>query len=118
MRFEPSGPCSLVDEHTIRYGDPSYLDDSPDGVKNESPCIYKGTSLGNLVVRSSDLGRTVTFSSEALRQFLHQPSVTTTTPQRFTGNLKLPLLGGQYITLPGGRVVLRGRGPPAAGGAR
>lgn len=155
-----SADCDITfDESTIRYRDLSYLDDSGDGVKNESGCIYRGTPLGTLVVRASDIGRTVTFSNAALREFIrenspffgvatflitrvetsrdlstafaskehptlqgprlswtdpddlafegaNQPSVNTTSPQRFTGNLKLPLPGGQYVTLPGADVTV------------
>lgn len=152
--------CDIgFDESTVRYRDLPYLDDSSDGVKNGSACIYGGQPLGTFVIHESDVGHTVTFSSAALRAYLrdnspffgtaaflitrvetsgdlstafaskenptlqgprlswtdpddlafegvNQPSVDTTTPQRFTGNLKLPLPGGQYVTLPGADVTL------------
>lgn len=54
-----------------------FLDDSGDGVRNESSCIFEGQPLGTLTVKASDVNKTVTFSSAGLNDYLEQVSART-----------------------------------------
>lgn len=75
---EVAGCAEDFNESSADYRSFPYFDSSGDGVINSGSCLYDGnlanvdaSPLGTFTVKSTDVGKTVTFSSQALIDFIN-----------------------------------------------
>lgn len=100
---------SFVDS-TLKYSHLSMLDDSADGVIDNSACLHDGDpmtagvqSLGTFQISAANLNKTVGFSSSALADFMSQNAngnvTLLITRQEQDGQLNTSFAAGEHSTL-------------------
>ena len=65
---------NIFNEHTVKSSDLGISKNNADGVNKTHPCLYKGSEgpLGTFTAKSSDEGKTVSFTSRKLSEYIRE----------------------------------------------